>query len=160
MKGKSGFPPKSCFHLSLACSTHSECVRTRSHLYHTCTLTRARMHKPCVGLDAPLIRDCLGSCSGSIGLLLAAGCQTSLSFSLPVCVRVCGCVMMDPHPGLGIALLLMLLLAHRSLSPPPATLHTPRILSDSSTIIVWLQRTTALSQLATGRTALLSFRWL
>lgn len=64
--------------------------------------------------------------------------------------------MMDPHPVLGIALVQMLLLAHRSLSPPASSPLC--ILSDSSTIIVWLQRTTALSQLATGRTALLSFR--
>lgn len=119
MKGKSGFPLNSCFHLSPACSAHSEYVRTRSHWYDTCTLARARMHPPCVSLDAPLIRDCFGSCGGSIGLLLATGCQTSLS--LPVCVRVCGRVMMDPHPVLGIALVQMLLLAHRSLSPPASS---------------------------------------
>lgn len=60
---------------------------------HICTThARSCAHAcvpPCVGLDAPLIRDCFGSCGGSIGLLLATGCQTSLS--LPVCACLWTC---------------------------------------------------------------------
>lgn len=123
MKGKSGFSTELLLPF-ISCLRHAlgVCPHTLTFVRHMHTHAGTRAHTPRVGLDAPLIRDCLGSCGSSIGLLLATGCQTSLSLSLslPVCVRVCGCVMMDPHPVLGIALLQMLLLAHRSLSPLPA----------------------------------------